>query len=245
MREGFTLVELSIVLVIIGLLIGGILVGQSLINSVKLQKTISEINQIKVSIGVFKQKFKCLPGDCLTATTKGIDTVNGNGNNVIGNVHPCGLENFRAWHQLTKMGALKGNYQSINALACTDLKTPGVHFPKSAYGNDFAYSFDWGNHSWGIPAISLGEALTHTALETDYVDANNGLNNHSVSPADSLAIDQKSDDGMPNTGMTRVRLTGGNAVTCKEGNDTNANRKYNVNAAGTCVMMFLDYGYTY
>jgi len=64
MRKGFTLVELSIVLVIIGLLIGGILAAQSMISSAKIQKTVKQIEQFDIASANVVTKFNCLPGDC-------------------------------------------------------------------------------------------------------------------------------------------------------------------------------------
>ena len=63
MEKGFTLVELSIVLVIIGLLIGGILVGQSLIESAKINRFLSELQQYEIATIQFHRKFKKYPGD--------------------------------------------------------------------------------------------------------------------------------------------------------------------------------------
>ncbi len=63
MKNGFTLVELSIVLVIIGLLTGGILVGQSLIESAKTSKLIRDLGQYEVAIKLFRNTYKALPGD--------------------------------------------------------------------------------------------------------------------------------------------------------------------------------------
>jgi prepilin-type N-terminal cleavage/methylation domain-containing protein len=62
-RTGFTLVELSIALVIIGLLIGGILVGQSLIQAAKIGKEASRLTQYSIAFVNFRQKFKQEAGD--------------------------------------------------------------------------------------------------------------------------------------------------------------------------------------
>jgi prepilin-type N-terminal cleavage/methylation domain-containing protein len=62
-RQGFTLVELSIVLVIIGLLIGGVLIGKSLIESAKINAQIKQFQQMDIAVSQFKVKFRSLPGD--------------------------------------------------------------------------------------------------------------------------------------------------------------------------------------
>lgn len=62
-KHGFTLVELAITIVIIGLLIGGILVGQSLVESAKISRLMSDINQYDIATTQFYTKFKQIPGD--------------------------------------------------------------------------------------------------------------------------------------------------------------------------------------
>ncbi|HEX4764300.1 MAG TPA: prepilin-type N-terminal cleavage/methylation domain-containing protein [Usitatibacter sp.] len=62
-QSGFTLVEIAIVLVIIGLLLGGILKGQELINSAKVKNLANDFRTIPTYIYAYQDKFKSLPGD--------------------------------------------------------------------------------------------------------------------------------------------------------------------------------------
>src|ERR1700693_5583628 len=62
-QSGFTLVEIAIVLVIIGLLLGGILKGQELINSAKVKNLANDFRVIPTYIYAYQDKFKAMPGD--------------------------------------------------------------------------------------------------------------------------------------------------------------------------------------
>src|SRR5665647_894484 len=68
-QAGFTLIELAIVLVIIGLLLGGVLKGQELINSAKVKNMASDFKNIQVYIYGYQDKYKALPGDDANAAT--------------------------------------------------------------------------------------------------------------------------------------------------------------------------------
>lgn len=68
-QSGFTLIEIAIVLVIIGLLLGGVLKGQELINSAKVKNLAGDFKNIPVFIYGYQDKFKALPGDDAKATT--------------------------------------------------------------------------------------------------------------------------------------------------------------------------------
>ena len=69
MKNGFTLLELSIVMVIIGLIIGGITVGQDLIRSAELNSVVTDINKYKTAINTFNLKYNAMPGDMSNATS--------------------------------------------------------------------------------------------------------------------------------------------------------------------------------
>lgn len=82
-QSGFTLIEIAIVLVIIGLLLGGVLKGQELINSAKVKNLATDFRNIPVFVYGYQDKFKALPGDDPNAITHVVATTNGNGNGVI------------------------------------------------------------------------------------------------------------------------------------------------------------------
>ncbi len=82
-RHGFTLIEISIVLVIIGLIVGGILVGRDLIRLAELRADISAVNKFDAAANTFRLKYNCIPGDCANATQFLAGAYNGNGNGAI------------------------------------------------------------------------------------------------------------------------------------------------------------------
>ena len=62
-QKGFTLVEIAIVLVIIGLLMGGVLKGQELINSAKVKNFANDFRSISSFVYAYQDRFRALPGD--------------------------------------------------------------------------------------------------------------------------------------------------------------------------------------
>ena len=79
-QKGFTLIEIAIVLVIIGLLLGGILKGQELITQGKIKNVISDINGTQAAYYGYQDRYRQLPGDDNLATSRWTSAA-GNGNN--------------------------------------------------------------------------------------------------------------------------------------------------------------------
>lgn len=91
-NRGFTLIELSIALVIISLVIGGVLVGNDLIKSAGNRAFVSQLERYNAAVNTFKTKYNCLPGDCTGVTAYGF-TGNGNSNGMVSGLVTFGFVN--------------------------------------------------------------------------------------------------------------------------------------------------------
>jgi len=136
-KHAFSLVELSIVLVILGLLTGGILGGQSLIRAAEMRSISTEHARWVAAAQTFRDKYFALPGDmsnatkfwgtadaasCSLTSTGDARTCDGNGNGVLnysfsGNT---AHEHFRFWQQLANAGLIEGNYSGTRNYLSTD-----------------------------------------------------------------------------------------------------------------------------
>ena len=146
--KAFTLIELSIVLVIIGLVTGGILVGKSLMASARNQQTIKELNGYLSAVGLFQAQYNGLPGDIVNATTffgttdvNGNTVVNGNGDLLTGWVQWCQTgESLTAWQMLGLSKYINGIYSGVQ-----DNTTPiGCHLQVNVPGSQYAPYATWG-----------------------------------------------------------------------------------------------------
>ena len=85
-ESGFTLVEIAIVLVIIGLLLGGILKGQEMITQAKIKNIINDFNGVTAAVNSYQDRYRAMPGDDATAATRWASqgAVAGNGDGILG-----------------------------------------------------------------------------------------------------------------------------------------------------------------
>jgi prepilin-type N-terminal cleavage/methylation domain-containing protein len=140
-QSGFTLVEIAIVLVIIGLLLGGILKGQELINSAKVKNLANDFRVIPTYIYAYQDKFKALPGDDSAATTHlsgcSAPCQAGSGNGVINgnwNSTTATDESWQFWAHV-RLANLAAGPTTWAAAAVTD-----PYVPKNAVGGQLGVS---------------------------------------------------------------------------------------------------------
>ena len=188
-ESGFTLIEIAIVLVIIGLLLGGVLKGQELITGARVRNFIQQQDGVKAAYFGFLDRFRALPGDYAAATTNisGVSTAacnsgNGNGNGTIESSATV-FENILAWEHLSKAGFINGSYTCAAAQAGTNSPTnPYGQYLNLVYDNQYA-----------------GTATARHNLKTG-----------AQVPSDILGeIDRKVDDGNSLQGSFRAQVGGG------------------------------------
>ena len=160
--QGFTLIELSIVLVIIGLIVGGVLVGQDLIKAAEVRGQISQIEKFNTATRTFLIKYGYLPGDIPDpiAGQFGFQTratSQGQGNGFIEGYSPgnggisyevlgmdeCG-EPFAFWVDLSTAGLIDGGFNTASPTVCPasdiTVNTVASYFSKSKIGNGYVYT---------------------------------------------------------------------------------------------------------
>jgi prepilin-type N-terminal cleavage/methylation domain-containing protein len=216
-RTGFTLIELSIVLVIVGLLVGGVLVGRELIKAAQLRAVVREVESLKVAMNVFRVKYNAMAGDYEGAAETFGASVSGNGDGVIsvyssdGNFAmgdgDDGPEYLRIWQQLALAKLISGTYSGLPDTLPAYI--PGTNIPPTRYGADGGYVV-WDNKgNLGITYIPNAAEYTSTAFlmlggkygaGTSDIPFYAGL----LTTMDAYNIDAKTDDGISYTGTTRA-----------------------------------------
>jgi prepilin-type N-terminal cleavage/methylation domain-containing protein len=224
-NKGFTLVELAIVIVIIGLLVGGVLQGQELIKQAQIRSALSAIQGYNAAINTFRAKYNEMPGDiarasqfaincpkgvtCNTAAANvcGTEATNGNGNGIlesgtcVASPSISGSASFNGeianfWAHLGNTQLVKGNYPYAAS------PVVGTNFPSLPIGTGIVAASDGGLLYWvtGIPGSPTAfGAATSTATTIVPLTANK-----TMTPSEAYGLDSKLDDGRPGLGSIQT-----------------------------------------
>ncbi len=168
-RRGFTLVEIAIVLIVIGLVVGVITVGKEMMNVARIHRLGSQVTQIQTAINQFQSQYDCAPGDCTNISSFGLGT-NGNGNRV--------LDNGEAMEVIPQLIAAKLLVGDAPASLWYQLQTP-IPGIQASVGNAGQTSWNPGNFH-----LRMGKA------------SGNGMIGVGFIPYVLRDIDAKFDDGV-------------------------------------------------
>lgn len=206
-QAGFTLVEIAIVLVIIGLLLGGILKGQELINSARVRNMADQNSGIQAAYFGFIDRYRLVPGDMTPANActivgaavdtacAGTPTVGGDQNGRVDQFEEIGA----IWAHLAVSGFINGTYTGVTGDAATyiaGVNAVPVVVPGNAYNFPIllGHTNDYDNGLAAVPTVKLAYAFGAGA------------------PASILReLDVKLDDSIPITGVVRGTVSTANA----------------------------------
>ncbi len=238
-QRGFTLIELSIVLLIIGVLASGVLTGQSLMKQARLHRAVAEFAAIKTSLNVFQTKYNALPGDFVGAEAywptgqwaapwaQAGRLANGDGK--WGSGGSAFYEGLWAWQQMARADIIPGPYTDP-ATSATDENFTFLRPVK----NMFSSRISGGGYLLLADKDWLGEegidgTLGNYILLADFTnDKSWDAQNLLLSADDARTLDAKMDDGAAFSGTF-----------LSEGSCLGATGDYDSRTSGKCVAMAL------
>ena len=218
-QAGFSLIELAVVLIIMGLLLAGVLKGGDLIESARQKRVVTQLNEYRMATSAFIDKYDALPGDFNKATTSIKQTLrNGNGNGIIdGAGLASGSEALAFWSHRASAGFI-GSPGFENESAVGEF---GKGAPESSLGGGFTVETNPNGLSglWFILGKKHGDHGT------------GGL----LTPLQAMSIDKRIDNGHPISGKVRaIDGTDGTAHSCVLEGGT-----YNIqNTQPSCALLF-------
>ena len=219
-QGGFTLIEIAIVLVIIGLLLGGVLKGQELINTARVRALNNSVDGITAAWFSFQDRYRAFPGDYLDAKSK----VNlpgalagGDGNGLVDDEDERG----RVWSHLEAAGYITGGYSGAKVADGKEYTCEATICPDNGFGTGMSIF-----HGAEVPSSS--------------VNAHELISGQGI-PIEVIAeLDRKIDDDSPDSGVMQIGDV--NLTACFTAAVSPAPASYNVqNASDNCAAVFRNF----
>lgn len=254
-KNGFSLVELSIVLVILGLLTGGILGGQSLMKAAELRSVGKEVETYSIAVNTFRTKYLALPGDMTNAThfwgaapdctdqsATGEATCDGDGNgfvNWVGGAEKERSEFFTFWQHLSNAELIEGAYDGVRGPGSYQASTvPGTNAPQSKYSGGCINFVDSNANSNRVFSPGNFNVFLYGQLNVPSAGNPDICHNVLFSTEEAWNIDTKIDDGQPGLGTIQTyNPTLGSHANCASSSDIDAT--YQLTETGpNCALRF-------
>lgn len=256
-RSGYTLLELSVVISVIGIVAGGIFVAQSLVRSSYLNRVLSEYDSYVKAYAEFHEKFLAYPGDMNNAVAMwGLDpngcvwpnsnnvpkipTCNGNGDGKIGDSSTAGalsnsLEWFRAWQHLGNAGFIDNKFTGVPGSGGVAEARPPFNVPETAEAEA----------GWTLYFLQLtangnlwADQYGHVMNLGKFTPGNSTIGPF-LTPSEARAVDAKVDDARPGRGFIRAWRTGV-LPSCTISDTTQDLQAYNTaGTAKVCSLLFI------
>jgi prepilin-type N-terminal cleavage/methylation domain-containing protein len=186
-QKGFTLAEIAIVLVLMGLLIGGVLKGQEMITQAKIKSVVADFNGLSAAYYAYRDRYHAVPGNDPNAATRWSGATSGDGDGHIGGLYNSATaadESRQWWDHLRRAGFVPGtgSNQPLNAVS-------GLIGAQTGDGASPNYGPVLGSDAAGTGGLT-------------------GIIVCSANLPDKIAtgVDAQMDDGIPGAGAVRAQL---------------------------------------
>lgn len=230
-QRGFSLLEMGIVIVVVGLLAGGILVGQNLIRSAEVQSVLADFQKFQAATARFQSQYASLPGDMPDADAHWASASNGDGDGFIdpdasvldnspGEPYQFWLHLYFADEISTEMTGIKG--VSTDAIK-TDVNAPASRISGSAWMPGYDASAQFAS----APTLAPSSFFIFSHDTTTGA----GFPAAIITPGEAFMIDRKADDGIANNG----NIVGVGEGTCMNGADY-----IGTSETQECALLFID-----
>ncbi len=192
-QGGFTLIEIAIVLVIIGLLLGGVLKGQELINTARVRALNNSVDGITAAWFSFQDRYRGFPGDYSQAAVNLQGATTAAASNVGNGTVDTDEERALVWQHLQAAGYITGSFDAnASNTTATEYNCSVVTCPDNGFGAGMLLSF--GDLQQAQPGINAHELNTGRGIPVEVI----------------AELDRKIDDGIPGTGAMQLGIDGTN-----------------------------------